>query len=130
MVAITSTRPNPAPGRHLADARRPGKTGLNVRRRMNLATWNVRTLHQTGRLYGVTGEMTRCAIDILGLAEMRWLSSGFFKADTGHLIVYSGGPQRMNGVAVVFSPVHANLMLEYNPISVRNAARPFPATFI
>lgn len=130
-----ATSPNLVPGRQQADARRPGRAGLDLRRRMNLATWNVRTLHQTGRLYGVTGEMSRCSIDILGLAEVRWTGSGFFKANTGHLIVYSGGRQHMKGVAVAFSPAHAKCMLEYNPVSdrvvaVRTAARPFPLTFI
>ena len=67
------TSPNPVPGRQQADARRPGRAGLNLHRRMNLATWNVRTLHETDIhvLYGVTGEMSRCSIDILGLAEVR-----------------------------------------------------------
>ena len=37
----------------------------------NIENWNVRTLHQKGKLENVVQEMNRMKISILGLAEMR-----------------------------------------------------------
>ncbi|KAG8233350.1 hypothetical protein J437_LFUL013788 [Ladona fulva] len=37
-----------------------------------IATWNVRSLPQCGKLKNLKIEMTRLKIDVLGVAEMRW----------------------------------------------------------
>ena len=39
---------------------------------LRIGTWNVRTLHQAGKLDNCTQEMTSHKMDILGLAEVRW----------------------------------------------------------
>ncbi|ESO12186.1 hypothetical protein HELRODRAFT_158648 [Helobdella robusta] len=40
------------------------------------ATWNVRTLYQTGKFENVKQEIKRMKLSILGLSETRWKKSG------------------------------------------------------
>ena len=51
-------------------------TGCNTRENMKIATWNVRTMYQAGKLDNITQEATQLKVDIFGLAEVRWLESG------------------------------------------------------
>ena len=51
-------------------------TVCKTRTNMKIARWNVRTMHQVGKLQNVKEEAIRLKVDILGLAEVRWLSSG------------------------------------------------------
>ena len=41
-----------------------------------LATWNVRTLYQCGKLEKVMKEIIKSKIDILGSCEVRWARNG------------------------------------------------------
>ena len=43
---------------------------------IKIATWNVRSLYQTGKLENVKMEMDRLNINILGLCEVRWKGAG------------------------------------------------------
>ena len=43
---------------------------------LNIGTWNIRTLYQSGKLDNATQEMNRMSIDILGLSEVRWVENG------------------------------------------------------
>ena len=65
-----------------------------------IATWNVRTLFQKGKLDNVVVEMNRMKLEILGLAEMRWNGNGSFKKD-GHTFLYSGNNKHTNGVVFI-----------------------------
>ena len=56
---------------------------------MKIATWNVRTMHQAGKLQNVKEEAIRLNLDILGLAEVRWLGSGKLVSED-HTLIYSG----------------------------------------
>ena len=42
-------------------------TGCNTRNNMMIATWNVKTMYQAGKLKNITQEATRPNMDILGL---------------------------------------------------------------
>jgi len=48
----------------------------NVKSWRRIATWNVRTMLQCGKLENLKIEMARMKIDILGLSEMRWPRAG------------------------------------------------------
>ncbi|XP_025412828.1 craniofacial development protein 2-like [Sipha flava] len=50
--------------------------GGNVKSWRRIATWNVRTMLQCGKLENLKIEMARMKIDILGLSEMRWPRAG------------------------------------------------------
>lgn len=49
-----------------------------------VGTWNVRTLHQEGKVNQLTYELDRYQWHVLGIAEMRWLNSGETTTDEGH----------------------------------------------
>ena len=95
------------PDRHPATV---AKNKKNIRKRWKknttyIATWNVRTLFQKGKLDNVVMEMNRMKLKILGLAEMRWNGNGSFKKD-GHTVLYSGNNKHTNGVGFI---VHRSL---------------------
>ena len=51
-------------------------TACNTREKMKIVTWNVRTMYQSGKLENIVLETKRMGIDIMGLADVRWLQSG------------------------------------------------------
>ena len=51
-------------------------TACTTREKMKIATWNARTMYQAGKLENIVLETKRMGIDIMGLAEDRWLQSG------------------------------------------------------
>ena len=69
---------------------RQGAEKLQLRRKMKLATWNVRTLYQGGKLDNVQQVQKRLGINILGMSEVRWPGTGVLKKG-GMTFVYSGG---------------------------------------
>ena len=44
---------------------------LTPRTLVRLATWNIRTMYETGKTVQVAREMKRCKIGVLGLSETR-----------------------------------------------------------
>lgn len=69
-----------------------------------IATWNVRTLLQCGKLDNLKIEMARMSIDILGISEVRWPENGdIWSGD--YRFIYSGtsveNPGR-GGVGIMF----------------------------
>jgi hypothetical protein len=75
---------------------RPGPEELRI------GTWNVRTMNIKGKVENVKEEMRRNGINVLGISEVRWKESGDFISD-GFRVVYSGGNDRMRGVAIVWT---------------------------
>ena len=99
MSQIQKTRPNgvkgavlngTSPDRKLSTQQgafdRHQVTACNTRTKMKIATWNVRTMHQAGKLQNAQEEAVRLKVDILGLAEVRWLGSGKLVSDDHTLI--------------------------------------------
>ncbi|GFO44610.1 craniofacial development protein 2 [Plakobranchus ocellatus] len=74
-----------AAGRHQASARKT-KTDKTSK----IATWNVLTLHQKGKLENVAKEMERIKLNILGLAEVRWKGAGYMKLGSKTLNLLRG----------------------------------------
>ena len=64
-----------------------------------IATWNVRTMYQSGKMDNVLKEMKRLKINILGVCEVRWTQSVKITSD-GTTFIYSGGTEHKNGVGV------------------------------
>ena len=52
---------------------------LSVKTTKKIATWNVRTLYQTGKVVQVIKESENYNLAILGVTKMRWTGSGKIK---------------------------------------------------
>ena len=88
--AKSSSRTSPS-GRlstHQGTFDRHPVTACNTREKMKLATWNVRIMYQAGKLESIVLETKRKGIDIMGLAEVRWLQSGKIVCND-HTLIYS-----------------------------------------
>ena len=60
---------------------------LKLKEKTRIACWDVRTLHQTGKLAQVVREFENCGLDILGTCEAHWTGSGQRTFAFGHTIV-------------------------------------------
>ena len=54
-----------------------------------IATWNVRTINQTGKLECIISDASPFWMDVLGLSEVRLKNSGKYTTDD-HVLIYSG----------------------------------------
>ena len=79
--------PQVTPDRHQASVEK-----LKTTQKLKIATWNVRTVLQKGKLENIKKEMARLKLNILGLSEMRWKGAGTITSGTNKL-VYSGGAE-------------------------------------
>ncbi|GFO29088.1 craniofacial development protein 2-like [Plakobranchus ocellatus] len=76
---VCDSNPNPSFGRysHVQQVA-PGRHPASARKIKTDEIWNVRTLHQKGKLENIK-EMERMKLNILGLAEVRWTGAGSMK---------------------------------------------------
>ena len=58
------------------------KNLLSARKIINIGTWNVRTMYETGKAAQIAAEMRNYKLSVLGLAETRWTKSGQQKLAT------------------------------------------------
>jgi len=99
-------------------------------------TWNVRTLHKTGKVKELEHEMKRYTWNILGLAEVRYTGCGEFMTEEGHKIWFSGEKDKHEkGVAFVVHKNTIKSVLKCSPISsriitIRIKAQPLNITII
>ena len=87
--------------------------------KMKIATWNIRTGYQSGKLSNSEKEMERLKIDIMGIAELRWPGAGEITAGEGNKLIYSGGGTPHRGVGIIMKRTLANKVIGYWPISDR-----------
>ena len=66
----------------------------------HIATWNICTLYQQGKLNNVILEMNRMRMNCLGLCEVKWAGNGQIEKDD-KTIIYSGGCGHSNGAALI-----------------------------
>ncbi len=59
-----------------------------------IATWNVRTLKDDGKIELLVNEMNTVRWNILGISEMRWVGTGETSTDDGHKVWFSGNEQK------------------------------------
>lgn len=97
---------------------------LSPRTTLRIATWNVRTLYQTGRVQQVAAEMKRLKIELMGLCETRWPGTGMTRLQGGETIIYSGIAEEQRdshtrGVGILMSKDTARALIEWEPVSER-----------
>ena len=70
---------------------------------LRIASWNVRTMCDTGRSAQLSREMQRYKVDILGISETHWIQSGQKRLRTGELVLPAGREDGIHaeGVALV-----------------------------
>ena len=110
-------------------------TVCNTREKMKNATWSVRTMYQAGKQENIVLETKRMRIDIMGLAEVRWLQSGKI-ACNDHTLIYSGHKKyHKHGIGLLLSKVVSKSVLGYCALShrillVRIHGKPFNLSII
>ncbi|GFO32009.1 craniofacial development protein 2 [Plakobranchus ocellatus] len=121
---VCDSNPNPSLGRdshvqQVAPDRHPASTRkIKTDKISKIAMWNVRTLHQKGKLENVVKEMERINLKILGLAEVRWTGAGSMKLGSKTLI-YSGEHTHERGVGILLDVTTAKSLGSWCPISDR-----------
>ena len=114
---------------------RAGKTRRNYIERLNIATWNVRSMYQAGKLANVILEAKRLNIDVIGISEVGWTGQNRINVD-GYELIYSGNPDKHeHGVAIMITSELGKLVNDVMPISERVIAitldtKPKPITII
>ena len=93
-------------------------TTAQKKRMLTIGTWNVRTLHQDGKLDNIKLEMERLKVNILGMSEVRWKGAGTFQSDNFKL-VFSGGEKHERGVGVLLDRLSSHNLLGFWAISDR-----------
>ena len=83
---------------------------------VKIATWNVRTLSNDGKLDNIKQEMEREKISILGLCETRWKGAGM-KIEEGCKMFYSGGEVQHRGVAIILDKQRSKSVKGYWAVS-------------
>lgn len=86
---------------------------------LSVATWNVKTLCQAGKLANAESEMYRMKWDILGMSEVRWKGEGVIDTSNGNKLFYSGGDLTQHGVAILVAEENKNMVKSFLPISER-----------
>ena len=102
---------------------------------LNFATWNVRTLYGAGRLHQVQKEAERLQLDVVGLAEVRWMNSGMTKTENWNFYYVGDDDLHQRGVGFLVSPKVKKSVLKVEPVNdrlimLRLNAKPRPITVI
>ena len=101
-------------GRPISEKVQRKSQGLNL----ILATWNVRTLLQPGKLDNLCQEADHLKADITGVAETRWKEEGYLKKEK-YTFIHSGGNESQHGVGFLIRNTIAESVLGYLPVNER-----------
>jgi len=104
-------------GQQVSPDRHPTTAAKN-REILKIATWNVRTMFQKGKLENVKNEAERNQINILGMSEIRWTGTGKLSTDN-YTLMYSGSDKHERGVGLLIDHSTAKSILGYWPMSDR-----------
>ncbi len=110
-------------------------TVCNTRAKMRIATWNVRTMQQAGKLDNIKLEATRLELDIVGLGEVRWKDSGTITSDD-YMLIYSGNKsEHKHGVGLLLNKRVSKSVMGYYALSdrillVKLFSKPFNVSII
>ncbi|VDP37583.1 unnamed protein product [Schistosoma margrebowiei] len=82
---------------------------------LNLCTWNVRTMWDTGRAFQIAAEMRRYNLEVLGISGTHWTQVGQQRLTLGELLLYSGHEEEnaphTQGVALMLSKQAQNALI-------------------
>jgi len=96
-----------------------------------LGTWNVRTMYQSGKASQIAKEMHKYKIEVMGLSETRWISTGKTILATGEVVFYSGNQEEdsphTEGVAFMMTKEASKALISWEPISSRIITASFQA---
>ena len=87
-----------------------------VSNKVRIATWNVRTLYQPGKLENVKQEMKRLKVNVMGVCETRWTDSGSFTSD-GFTVLFSGNDKHERGVGFIIDQTTEKSIIGFWPLS-------------
>jgi len=96
---------------------------------LRIASWNVRTMYESGKCHQVLEEMKRYRLDILGISESHWIRFGRKPLGTGEQILYSGREEKPHreGVALIISRQASKTFLGWEPHGARILRASFAA---
>lgn len=85
-----------------------------------IATWNVRSIYESGKTHNVIKEMKRLHVQIMGLSETRWPDAGECTIQD-HWVYYSGNndPDHRNGVGIIINKNIKSALKSFIPVSDR-----------
>ena len=82
-----------------------------------IATWNVRTLYQTGKLAQVIKEFKNYNLDILGVTEMRWAGSGKIKKKDTTILYYGPEELHQKGIGIILNEEAEKALIGWKPVN-------------
>jgi len=97
-----------------------GKIQNKIKKDISIATWNVRSMYEAGKLANTTKEMKRLNIDILGISETWWAGSGEY-ISSDEKLYYSGNETEAhrNGVGIIIPKNLSSCVTNFIPESDR-----------
>ena len=99
------------------------KSLLQLKSKIRIGCWNVRTLYPAGKLAQLAKEMRRYKLSIIGVCESRWNTFGKVTISSGETYLYSGNEREedahTNGVGLLLSKDAAKSLIEWEPVSER-----------
>ena len=93
-------------------------TAGKLKEPLRIATWNIRSLLQKGKLDNIKQEMARLKINILGLSEVRWKGAGETTTEKSKFY-YSGGEEHERGVGIILDEEASKSVKGYWAVSDR-----------
>uniref|UniRef100_A0A8D8QNX5 Craniofacial development protein 2 n=1 Tax=Cacopsylla melanoneura TaxID=428564 RepID=A0A8D8QNX5_9HEMI len=97
-----------------------GQRNKHHNKDLRLATWNVQTLLQAGKMQEVADEMLKYKLDIIAIQEIRWQGEGRIDKKEFSLI-YSGPDRRTGqlGTGFILNKTVRDSIIEYNNVNDR-----------
>ena len=96
---------------------------LTPRTTARVATWNIRTMYETGETIQVAREMKNYKIGVLGLSETRWLQSEQLRLSSWEQLLYWGhiedGAPHTERVALILPPEAHGALIGWEPVNSR-----------
>ena len=99
------------------------KSLLQLKSKIRIGCWNVRTLYQAGKQAQLAKEMRRYKLSIIGVCESRWNTFGKVTTSSGETYLYSGNERNedahTHGVGLLLLKDAAKSLIEWEPVSER-----------